>query len=38
MHTPDTLTIRELPKTKKMTVDERNPIYKIRENKFTLDE
>lgn len=38
MHTHENLTIRELPKRKKMTVDEKNPIRKIRENKFTVDE
>lgn len=38
MQKPASLTIRELPKTKKMTVDEKNPIFKIRANKFTLDE
>lgn len=38
MYTPENLTIRELPKRKKMTVDEKNPIRKIRQNKFTVDE
>lgn len=30
MYAPQTLTIKELPKTKKMTIDEKNPIRKIR--------
>lgn len=32
------LSIKELPKTKKMTVDERHPIQKIQSHKFTTDE
>lgn len=38
MYKPETLTIKELPKRKKVTVDEKNPIRKIRESKFTSDE
>ncbi len=30
MYKPETLTIKELPKRKKMTIDEKNPIRKIR--------
>lgn len=38
MLNPQTLTIKELPKRKKMVVDEKNPIRKIRESKFAADE
>ena len=38
MITPEALTIRQLPKTKKMAVDEKNPIHKIRTQKFTSEE
>lgn len=38
MYKPETLTIKELPKRKKMTIDEKNPIRKIRQSKFTTDE
>lgn len=32
MQSPNTLTIRELPKTKKMAVDELHPIMKMQKN------
>ena len=35
---PEALTIRQLPKTKKMAVDEKNPIHQIRHSKFTSEE
>lgn len=38
MIAPETLTIRHLPKSKKMAVDEKNPIQQLRAKKFTLDE
>ena len=38
MITPETLTIRQLPKTKKMTIDEKNPIQNIRAKKFASEE
>jgi len=38
MITPQPLTITELPKRKKMAVDDKNPIQKIRAAKFTSDE
>ncbi len=37
MHKPETLTIKELPKRKKMMIDEKNPIRKIRQDKFAAD-
>jgi hypothetical protein len=30
MFAPQTLTIKELPKSKKMAIDEKNPMRKIR--------
>jgi hypothetical protein len=38
MHKAEKLTIKELPKRKKMVVDEKNPISKIRQSKFTTEE
>lgn len=38
MHKPESLTIKELPKRKKMMIDEKNPIRKIRQDKFAADE
>lgn len=35
---PQTLTIKELPKSKKMSIDEKNPIQKVRAAKFTTEE
>jgi hypothetical protein len=32
MHSSTSMTIRELPKTKKMTVDEMHPILKMQKN------
>lgn len=32
MHSLNTLTIRELPKTRKMAVDEMHPIIKMQKN------
>jgi len=32
MYNPTTMTIRELPKTKKMAVDELHPVLKIQKN------
>lgn len=35
---PEALTIKELPKRKKMMIDEQNPIRKIRQDMFAADE
>lgn len=38
MITPETLTIRSLPKTKRMAIDEKNTIQQIRSRKFASEE